>query len=144
MNITIRNATTSDVKALSELFVEFMGGESDIEKMKLVIEKLDANPQYYISVADNENSVIGVAMGIICEDICGTCEPFMLIEDVVVLPKYRRSGVGKTIMDSLEQFGKQNHCKYAILVSEPKRTDSHVFYEKLGYHHEMGFKKRFD
>jgi len=82
----------------------------------------------------------------VCFYICGTCEPFMLVEDVCVLPQYRGKGVGKKIMQAVEDFGRQNKCKYVILVSEAKRTDSHKFYESIGYPSgkEMGFKKRLD
>ena len=70
----------------------------------------------------------------------------MLIEDVVVLPDYRSKGIGKMLMQTLEDFGRMNNCKYVILVSEAKRTSSHKFYESIGYPSgkEMGFKKRLD
>lgn len=144
--ITIRKAKTSDAEVLSDLFVEFMGTSSDTEKMKTVLDQIEQNPQYYIPVACDGEKVVGVAMGIVCFDICGTCEPFMLVEDVVVAPDYRGMGIGRQIMQSIENFGRENKCKYVILVSEAKRTDSHKFYDSIGYPSgkEMGFKKRLD
>jgi GNAT superfamily N-acetyltransferase len=57
----------------------------------------------------------------------------MLIENIVVLPTYQRKGAGKLLMKVLEDFGRKNHCKYVILVSEAKRESSLKFYETIGY-----------
>jgi GNAT superfamily N-acetyltransferase len=144
MNITIRKVTEEDTNDLSKLFIEFYGTGSDTEKMKQVIGQMNANPAYYVPVACDSDKVVGTAMGIVCYDLCGSCNPFMLIEDVVVLPEYRNKGIGKMLMQALEDFGRQNKCKYVILVSEAERTSSHKFYERIGYPpgKEMGFKKK--
>jgi GNAT superfamily N-acetyltransferase len=82
-------------------------------------------------------------MGIVCYDLVGDCNPFMLIENVNVLPKYQGQGVGKLLMQELEDFAQKNHCNYVILVSESKREPSHKFYEAIGYSTDQkGFKKR--
>lgn len=146
MGIVIRKASTTDVDQLSALFIEFTGTHSDREAMKRQIELISEKPEYYVAVACDGDQLIGSAMGIVCQDLCGNCKPFMLIENVVVDPAYRRKGIGKQLMSELENFGKENQCKYVILVSEAKRTDSHKFYEAIGYPQgeEFGFKKRLD
>lgn len=146
MEITIRKAWNEDASQLSDLFVEFTGTQSDITAMKEKIELISEKPEYYVAVACEQERVVGSAMGIVCQDLCGDGRPFKLIENVVVDPNYRGKGIGKQLMNDLERFGREQRCKYVILVSEAKRTDSHHFYESLGYPagEEMGFKKRLD
>jgi GNAT superfamily N-acetyltransferase len=141
--IAVRKAEINDVAELSELFFEFVGTESNLTSMKEQLEVISNNPSYYVAVACDGDKVIGTSMGIICYDLVGNCNPFMLIENVVVLPQYQGQGVGKLLMQSLEDFGERNKCNYVILVSESKRKASHNFYESIGYSvDERGFKKR--
>lgn len=144
MEVMVRKAEKEDACQLSDLFVEFIGSPSDIAAMSEKIERLSNRPDYYVAVACEQERVVGTAMGIVCQDLCGDGRPFMLIENVVVAPSYRGAGIGKRLMQDLEQFGREHRCKYVILVSEAARTDSHRFYESLGYPagEEAGFKKR--
>lgn len=141
--ITIRKAESDDVAGLSELFVDFNGKESNLTAMKKQLAVITANPDYYVAVACDGNKVIGTAMGIACYDLVGDCNFFLLIENVVVLPKFQGQGVGKLLMQALEGFGESKDCKYVILVSESKRESSHKFYEAIGYSADQrGFKKQ--
>ncbi|SFL42706.1 Acetyltransferase (GNAT) family protein [Paenibacillus sp. 1_12] len=141
--ITIRNVEITDVAGLSDLFVDFIDKESNLTAMKQQIEIILNNPNYYVAVACKGQKVIGTSMGIICYDLVGDCNPFMLIENVVVLPQYQFQGVGRLLMQALENFGQKNQCNYVILVSESKREPSHQFYEAMGYSTDQrGFKKR--
>ncbi len=142
-HITVRKAEKDDVVGLSDLFVEFIGQGSNLTAMKQQIEVLSANSNYYIAVAIDRDKVVGTSMGIVCYDLVGNCNPFLLIENVVVLPEYQGQGVGNLLMQTLEDFGIINHCNYVILVSESKRESSHKFYEAIGYSTDQrGFKKR--
>jgi predicted N-acetyltransferase YhbS len=119
-----------------------LGRESNLSAIKAQIEIISNNEKYYVVVACDGNEVIGTATGIICYDLVGDCDRFMLIENVVVLPTYQRKGVGKLLMKELEVFGEKNQCKYIILVSEAKRESSHKFYQEIGYAADQrGFKK---
>ncbi|MDF2679751.1 MAG: N-acetyltransferase [Brevibacillus sp.] len=146
MKITVRKAVREDASQLSDLFVEFIGTQSDTTAMIRQIEIISQKPEYYVAVACEGERVVGSAMGIVCHDLCGNGRPFMLIENVVVDPSSRGKGIGRELMTDLERFGREQRCKYVILVSEAERTDSHHFYESLGYPagEEMGFKKRLD
>lgn len=80
MQYTIRRADLNDVVGL---FVDFIGRESNMTAMRAQIEKISSNENYYIAVVCDGNEVIGTATGIICYDIVGDCDQFMLIENVV-------------------------------------------------------------
>jgi predicted N-acetyltransferase YhbS len=142
-HITVRKAEIEDVAGLSELFVDFIGKESNLTAMKKQIEVISSKSNYYVAVACDGNKVIGTSMGIVCYDLVGNCNSFLLIENVVVLPQYQAQGIGKLLMQTLEDFGRNNHCNYVILVSESQRELSHKFYEAIGYSTDQrGFKKR--
>lgn len=142
--VYVRKAVTDDAVDLSQLFVEFIGEKSNLCAMGRQIELISNDPKYYLTVACLGEEVIGTAMGIICYDLVGNCNPFMVVENVVVSQKYQGWGIGKLLMQEIEDFGQDNHCNYAILVSGSRRESAHKFYEALGYSTEQrGFKKRF-
>jgi GNAT superfamily N-acetyltransferase len=140
---TVKKAEAVDAIGLSELFVDFIAKESNITAMKKQIEVISNDPDYFVAVACEGDKVIGTSMGIVCYDLVGDCNPFMLIENVVVLPQYQGQGAGRLLMQALEKFAQENRCSYVILVSESKREASHKFYESIGYSTDQrGFKKR--
>jgi GNAT superfamily N-acetyltransferase len=142
--VKIRKVSIDDITGLSELFVEFIGTQSNLITMKKQIEVISNDSKYYVAVACVGNKVIGTSMGIICYDLVGSCNPFMLVENVVVSQEYQGRGIGKLLMQALEEFGQKNQCNYAILVSGGNRESAHNFYEALGYSTDSrGFKKRF-
>jgi len=143
LKYVIRKAELSDTDELSELFYEFIGTDSNKIVIKEQIEKINNTSNYFLAVACDGNKVIGTSMAILCYDFVGNCNPFLLVENVVVSPQYRSKGVGKLLMKAIEDFGAKNTCNYIILVSGNHRKQAHKFYESLGYSNEnIGFKKR--
>ncbi|KHF39348.1 hypothetical protein LQ50_15770 [Halalkalibacter okhensis] len=142
MNCKIRRAELSDLSSLSELFVELTEHKTNQYSMKEQFEIISNNPNYFVVVAVENEAVVGTAMGILCNDLVGNCNTFLLVENVVVAPSCRGKGIGQMLMRSLEEFGNRNKCNYVILVSNQNRDDAHSFYEKFGYQKQLGFKKR--
>jgi len=143
--LTVRKAISDDKQALKSLYKQLVDKpNADEQAFDRVFGQIDKNGCYHLLVAVNdENKVVGTAMGIICHDLTGGCNPFMVIENVVADEKARGTGVGKLLMNELESIARQNKCGYIILVSGMERADAHSFYEKLGYPKDRarGFKK---
>ena len=139
----IDNLTEADLTDLAALYKDFWGEDSVPEKMRATFRRLDVNPSYILLSAKQDGKLIGSAMGIICEELYGNCQPFMVIEDVVVNKAYRRFGVGSALMGELEKRAVERSCHYIIFVTESERTGAHRFYTSLGYNPEAhrGFKK---
>ncbi|MCM3747939.1 GNAT family N-acetyltransferase [Paenibacillus pasadenensis] len=133
MRVIIRKAEPRDAEALSGLFAELMGFESDTLQMGSQLEQIASEPHYYVAVAELEQELAGTAMGIVCRDLVGSCAPFLLIENVIVSQKSRGSGVGRLLMQALEGYGKDHSCSYTILASSNERIEAHRFYENIGY-----------
>jgi len=64
------------------------------------------------------------------------------IENVITDEKYRKKGIGKTVMENAIKYAKEQNCYKVLLQSGNKRTDAHPFYEKLGFDGES--KKAFE
>lgn len=140
--MTIANVTKADLPELSILFKEFIGVFSNLEKMSLSLDLMMQNQNYVVLGATINNEFVASAMGIICFDLVGECQPFMVIENVVVAKKFRGQGIGKELVRALEQKALAENCHYIMLVSSSSREGAHSFYRSLGYDVDVkGFKK---
>ncbi|MCM3293024.1 GNAT family N-acetyltransferase [Paenibacillus sp. MER 180] len=141
--ITIRSITENDLLALSQLYRELMGQQTNQAKLEQVYRTIQHNEQYIILGAFDEEQLVGSLMGIICHDLVGDCKPFMVIENVIVSPVVRRQGVGKKLMQEIENMARQRDCYYIIFVSGEQRKEAHQFYERLGFKDEKveGYRK---
>ena len=92
---------------------------------------------------DKETGAIcGSLLGVVFEDICDSCRPILLVENVAVLESYQGRGVGRQMFQEIERWGKEQwDCHYEILVSGMNRTGAHKFYAALGFEEVKGFKK---
>lgn len=140
----IRKLVEDDIESLAGLYKQFWDEESSLEKMRATFQRLKNNPNYILLVADQQNNLVGSAMGIICEELYGDCKPFMVVEDVIVAKKQRRLGIASSLMMELERLASEQDCNYILFVTESERTGAHRFYESLGYKSDAykGFKKR--
>lgn len=136
--------TEQDLEPLAGLYKQFWNEEGDVDKMRATFQRLAGNPDYIFLGARLDGTLVGSAMGIVCEELYGQCQPFMVIEDVVVDRENRRKGVGSRLMAELEHRATERGCSYIILVTEQDRTTAHRFYASLGYSPDKykGFKKR--
>lgn len=141
--ITIRSIKENELLALSQLYQELMGQRTNQTKLEQVYRTIQHNEQYIILGAFDEEQLVGSLMGIICHDLVGDCKPFMVIENVIVSPLVRRQGVGKKLMQEIENMARQRDCYYIIFVSGEQRKEAHQFYEQLGFKDEKveGYRK---
>jgi ribosomal protein S18 acetylase RimI-like enzyme len=142
----IERLTESDLTPLADLYTQFWGEVSSLQRMRATFQKLENNPHYIFLAAKHDHQLVGSAMGIICEELYGDCKPFLVIEDVIVDKNHKRRGVGSRLMRELEKIAVENDCSYIIFVTECEREEAHRFYESLGYKSDThkGFKKRLD
>ena len=140
----ITRLTDIDLKSLAELFRQFWGQSSSVEKMRITFSRLSENPAYILLAAKEGERLVGFVMGIICEELYGACRPFMVVEDVIVDKDRRRNGAGTALMSEIEKCAVDHDCYQILLVTEADRAEACRFYQALGYQSEpyKGFKKR--
>jgi len=56
-----------------------------------------------------------------------------ILEDMVVLPKYRDQGMGLKLLDYAIQFAKEQGCKRISLLTDSDNKGAHRFYQKYGF-----------
>ncbi|URZ17059.1 hypothetical protein CLFE_031110 [Clostridium felsineum DSM 794] len=137
--LIIEKLKFQDIMELLELYKELMPFEIEYEKSAGVYKEITANENYILLVAKEENEILGSMLGIRCKSLL---ESFLVIEAVIVKEKIRGKGVGRKLMEKMDEFAKEKNCAYAILVSSDFREGAHKFYERLGFKDGVkGFRK---
>lgn len=145
---TIRPLAEADLDSLAALYRLFWNDEQDLSAMKSVFSRLAGDRRHLFLVAEvklmDHPVVAGTIMGVICEELYGACKPFLVMDDLVVNPDYRRRGIGRGLVRALEEEGRKAGCHQMLFITESSRIDSISFYEKLGFspNRHKGFKKK--
>jgi predicted N-acetyltransferase YhbS len=139
----ITSISESDLSELYILYEQLTGKESDVSKAQIVFDKILNNEDYILLGAKVMNRLVGSIMGILCNDLVGQCQQFMVLENFIVKQSYQRMGVGRGLLYKIEEMAKNKDCSYIMLVSGNSRSNSHMFYQKMGYEIDFvkGFKK---
>lgn len=140
----IREMVTEDIPKVAQLYKQFWGEDSCIETMYKQFKKICGNGTHILLSAVENERLIGSVMGVICEELYGNCEPFMVLENMIVDQKYRNKGVGKALIAEIEKIAAEKNCTQIILVTEANRINACKFYESVGYspYTHKGFKKK--
>lgn len=144
MDLILRKAEEKDLDGLDQVMLVISDKAGDRETVKKLLKKIDSDPQKYLMVAEDRDTgaICGSLFGVVFEDICDSCRPILLVENVAVLESYQSKGVGRKMFEAIEAWGKNVwDCHYEILVSGMNRTGAHQFYKALGFIEAKGFKK---
>ena len=144
MNLILRKAQEQDLDGLDQVMLVISDAAGDRETVKKLLKKIDADPQKYLLVAQDQETgtICGSLFGVVFEDICDTCRPILLVENVAVLESFQGKGVGRKMFEAIERWAKEKwDCHYEILASGLNRTGAHKFYHALGFEEVKGFKK---
>jgi len=142
--LIIREMVADDIPELALLYKQFWNEDSYVEKMYIKFNKFCKTGTHVMMSAIEKDRLIGSVMGVICSDLYGSCEPFMVLENMIIDKNYRNKGVGKALIFELEKIAAQKKCTQIILVTENNRIDACKFYESAGYNPDThkGFKKK--
>ena len=112
------------------------------EKMALVdLKEVKYNSgRCYLAV--EKNKAIGLIMGIIpdyskYDYLDYKCPKRGIITELIVTSKIRSNGIGKKLMDKMENYFRDNNCEYVLVDVFAYNENAINFYEKTGYHTRM-------
>ncbi len=131
--IEIRKLTIDDLEGLVKLLEQLWPGKSiDTNAVKKIIEKgLDNDYQVYICAIDGKN-LIGYCSLTIKNNLWMSAN-LGNVDELVVDSDYRNRGIGKLLMNEIEQIARSYACKRLELDSAFHRTIAHEFYERIGF-----------
>ena len=94
----------------------------------------------YLAIEDDK--VIGLIMGTIpsydkYDYLDYKCPKRGIITELIVSSKVRSKGIGKALMEKLENYFKNCGCEYILVDVFAYNENAVKFYDKLGYHHRM-------
>jgi len=141
----IRNIQEKDLESYLKLVNELVDEkEINLEKAKTVFLKLNENPDFQcIGYFDDDDVLCGTISCQKLPDLTGDFRPILVLENIIVKEDYRRHGVGRKMIEYIEDFAKKNGYRAIAFFSASKRKESHQFYEAMGYcdYPVKGFKK---
>jgi GNAT superfamily N-acetyltransferase len=60
-------------------------------------------------------------------------QPFGLVENIVVSHATRGKGVGRALLQHIEELALRHNCSKLMLLSATARQDAHRFFESAGF-----------
>ena len=132
-----------DIRQFNELMDDLSQRAEDQKVLKQKIEEINGQKNSWLMLAEDveRRKLCGSVIGVLFGDFCGSCQPVMVVENVVVHHQEQRKGIGRLMLQEIERWGKEHNASYVILCSGLNRTGAHEFYRSMGYGEVKGFKK---
>ncbi|MBO5323549.1 MAG: GNAT family N-acetyltransferase [Oscillospiraceae bacterium] len=131
MNVLIREAHESDVSAIWKLNALEMGYQYPLDATIQKMNRLLNSKTDKIYVAVSEETVVGY---IHANDYDAIYAPHMKnIMGIAVLSSHKHHGIGKALLQQVEEWAHSTGAAGVRLVSGMTRTEAHMFYHSCGY-----------
>ena len=130
MQILIRQAAIKDVADLAVLTGQ-LGYEMSTVQTEESLKNILAHKDHDVFVALDNNKIIGW-IGLFYS-IQMESSPFCEIRGLVVDENYRGNGAGKMLIEKAKQWAKERGLSKLRLRTNVKRTETHLFYQHLGF-----------
>jgi len=130
MEVLIRHMKTSDAKTVTDLSLQ-LGYTISVEQTIKNIEAVLSNKDHDAYVAVHNNEVIGWIgmMYSFSLESAPNCE----IHGLIISDKHRGHGIGKMLVEKAKQRAKERKVNKIRLRCNVKRTETHLFYEHIGF-----------
>lgn len=133
MGVYIRKAQPSDAGAIYDINRLALGYDYPLEDTKRRVERIIGKPDCLLIVACDEESgrVIGYANASDYENTYS--ESMKNLTAIAVLESERGRGIGRLLLEYVENWARECGCAAVRLVSGFNREDAHRFYRSCGY-----------
>ena len=131
--VKVRLAEPNDAERIAALLTE-LGYPNAAASGRPRLAALSKGELDWVLVAAGQGEVVGVAH-LHAADLLHRPGRTGRIMAMVVANGWRRRGVGRKLVDTLECIARRAGCVRAEVTSRAARTDAHAFYTALGYVH---------
>lgn len=145
MGFSVREAKKEDYIAIARLNKKEMKYDYPVEKTKIKLAQIleDASQKVYVAVSREQ--VIGYVHA---NNYDVLYAPHMKnIMGIAVEQNFKKQGVGRTLLEAVEKWGKETGASGVRLVSGSERKEAHMFYKHCNYiesKEQKNFKKLFN
>ncbi|QHI71221.1 GNAT family N-acetyltransferase [Aminipila terrae] len=114
------------------------------DKFSQTFEEAINNPELItLFLIEKESQIIGFANIMIIFSVWSHGRA-LILDDLYIKEEHRGNGMGRMVMEYIEQYGREHGFKRLQFQSEHTNPDAHNFYTKLGYTSEsMNFYVRY-
>lgn len=129
----LRALKITDVDAIYKINKEALGYSFNLEDTASQLAKLSQDSHHYLLGFEDSSShdLLGYVHAEVYESLYS--KPGFNILALAVLPQMQGQGIGKTLLQGLEQEAKDQEYQFIRLNSADHRLGAHAFYEKVGY-----------
>ena len=128
---SIRQSHLQDADRI-RILSEQLGYNSTLKQIEQRLKKIQTNAAHILYVATVINDYV-VAWGHASVTDLLMLPNQVILWGLVVDENHRNQGIGKALIQSIEQWANQLGCAGIMLYSNIKRLETHLFYEKNGY-----------
>lgn len=128
--VQIRAISEKDAESVATLSTQ-LGYESDIEQTSARIKRINNSNENCAFVALVDGKVVGWIHGFYTLRI--ESDPFIEIGGLIVDENYRNLKIGKQLIENVNIWADKYQVKKLKVRCNIKRTESHKFYERLGF-----------
>jgi GNAT superfamily N-acetyltransferase len=131
LRLRVREAEPGDLEAITDL-VGKLGYPSEESAVAGRLERLGEDPRSWVYVAEDGERVVGLA-ALHAMPILERDAPTARITAMVVDEDARRSGVGRALLERLEEVARAEGCGRIYLTTQYKREDAIAFYRRMDF-----------
>jgi Predicted acetyltransferase len=130
----IRTVQVKDAGQIRDLCHQALGYDSTLEKVAAQIDKFnspDSGHFCFVYEEDQTGNILGYVEAEVYESLYS--DAGLNILGLAVFPSAQGRGIGRQLMERVEDLAKSKHYAFIRLNSASHRKEAHVFYERIGY-----------
>lgn len=130
-DLVVRDARLSDASAVAGLVTQ-LGYPTTGEEMALRLGAILARPEHILLLAETGSKVVGLVGAYLTLGL-ELSGPYGRLTGLVVDEAWRGQGIGKGLMQAIENRLKAQGAGISLITSGLHRKEAHAFYRHLGY-----------
>lgn len=137
-NITLRSATRADAEAVIGLIIALADFENlpppdAAAQARLIEHGFGDAPQFEVMLAEVEGAPGPAGYALLLKTYSTfLAQPTLYLEDVFVLPEYRKRGIGKALLRHCVQMALDRGCERMEWTCLDWNTNAQALYERMG------------